>query len=236
MAGVTVQKLTRAYPLLYHMAAEGSWPSSAKHGLLSTSSLLDRFQIGDGKRRALEEMHRPDSVSIEHPKHGVAVVREQKPMSDAGLQRALGSALTPAEWYRLLNPRVFFWVTQERLGRMMRARAYRDLRKTIIVLDTAAVLSAHASDVLLSPMNSGATTPFAHRRGPETFLPLSTYPFDERSLERKETIVEFTVGGGVKNVLSLARRVEEVGGGRPSRVPVGRGLSKFDVLQDGGES
>lgn len=236
MAGVTAQKLAHDYPFLYHMAAEGSWPSIAKHGLLSTSSLLDLFQIGGGKRRALEEMHRPDSITIQHPRHGVAVVRDQKPMSDAGLQRALGSALTPAEWYRLLNARVFFWVTQERLGRMMRARAYRDLRKTVIVLDTAGVLSSHASNILLSPMNSGATKPFAHRRGRETFLPLSVYPFDERSLERKEAIVEFTVGGGVLNVLPLARRVEEVGGGRSSRVLVGRGASQFDVLQDEGES
>ena len=236
MAGITAQKLAHAYPLLYHMAAEGSWQSIAKHGLLSTSSLLDLFQIDGGERRALEEMHRPDSVTIQHPRHGAAVVRDQKPMSDAGLRRALGSALAPAEWYQLLNARVFFWVTQERLGRMMRARAYRDLRKTVIVLDTAGVLSTHAANVLLSPMNSGATKPFAHMRGRETFLPLSAYPFEERALARKEAIVEFTVRGGVLDVLPLARRVEEVGGGRSSRVLVGRGASQFDVLQDRDES
>jgi hypothetical protein len=232
MPGVTARRLVQVYPCLYHMAAEGSWPTISSHGLLSTSSLLDLFQISGLERQVLEDEHRPESVPIRHMLHGSAIVRDQKPMSDAGLRRALETGLAPVDWYRLLNGRVFFWVTKARLSRMMRARAYRDLRKTVLILNTEAVLDAHASKVLLSPMNSGATKPFPHARGRDTFLPLAAYPFEERLRARKEAIVEFTVGGGVMNVTGLVQRVEEVGGSRASRVLVGTGPSQLDVLHN----
>ena len=43
--------LASMYPRLYHMAEEGSWPSIRRHGLLSTSALLDRCLVS-GRRRA----------------------------------------------------------------------------------------------------------------------------------------------------------------------------------------
>ena len=227
MPGVTVLELANAYPRLYHMAGAGSWPSIQTHGLLSTTSLLDLFGVIGERRISLEERHRPTSVVIRHKNHGSAVVRDQKPMSDEGLVRALGGKLTPRDWYVLLNRRVFFWVTPARLRTLMDARAYKDLRKTILVLDTRLVLLAHAPAVLLCPMNSGATKPMPHPRGSSTFLPLSSYPFEDRRSAGKEAVVELTVEGGVQNVSRLALRVEEVGGGSPPRVLVGSGPSEF---------
>ena len=46
-------------------------------------------------------------------------------MSDAGLYKCLCDGLTPREWYRMLNSKVFFWVTRERLEKMLNARAYK---------------------------------------------------------------------------------------------------------------
>ena len=38
-----VADLCNEYPLAYHMAALGSWPSIQRRGLLSTTALLARF-------------------------------------------------------------------------------------------------------------------------------------------------------------------------------------------------
>ena len=53
-------------PCLYHMAALGSWDSIRKHGLLSTSALLDLFEVSDNDRVVIEEGHRAESITIEH--------------------------------------------------------------------------------------------------------------------------------------------------------------------------
>jgi hypothetical protein len=63
---------------------------------------------------------------IHHPRYGTAVIRDQKPMSDGGLVRALQDGLKPRDWYRILNKKVFFWLTRERLETLVNAREYRE--------------------------------------------------------------------------------------------------------------
>ncbi len=209
--GVTPEELARQYPHLYHMAAQGSWTSILRHGLLSTSALLDLFAIRGQERDRLERQHRPESVRISHPIHGTAEIRDQKPMDDIGLKRALGDSLTPDEWYRILNRNVFFWPTIERLETMRNARAYRGKPHTIIVIDTLRLLRAHLSKVLLSPINSGATKPFPHPRGRDTFLPLGDYPYQERKRARGEAnaIAEVAVIRAVPDIKEFVISVEE---------------------------
>src|SRR5690606_12093074 len=128
------------YPVLYHMAAKGSWPSIRVHGLLSTTALLDLHGIKGAQRAAVEECHRPNTITISSEAYGVAEIRDQKPMSDAGLVRALQDGLTPKEWYRILNSKVFFWVSRVRLERLLCARAYRDLEHDVLFVSTKTVL------------------------------------------------------------------------------------------------
>lgn len=209
---VTPEEIVERYPVLYHMAAPGSWPSIEQHGLLSTSSLLDLFCVCGEQRLQIEERHRPEGVTIEHPAHGVAVVRDQKPMDDLGLERALeGTDLTPRDWYLILNEKVFFWVRRERLDRMMGARAYKAHPKTVLCLCTEELLMRHAGKVMLAPMNTGCTKPWPHERGPSTFLPLDEYPFAESRRKRGvNAIVELAVVGAVPDVRDLVIRVEAV--------------------------
>lgn len=213
--GVSAEQVAAKYPKLFHMAEVGSWPSIRRHGLLSTSALLDLFEIKDPLRTQLEGAHRPDSVSITHRKHGSAVIRDQKPMDDRGLAAALGDGITPNEWYRILNAKVFFWLTEKRLNTLLGARAYRKMRHTVLTIDTSALLAAHHQRVLLCPMNSGATKPMPHPRGRNTFLPLAQYPFEERRRKNsRDAIVELAVAGGVTDVERFVVRVEEVGAGQ----------------------
>jgi hypothetical protein len=96
-------------------------------------------------------------------------------MSDGGLVRALQDGLKPRDWYRILNKKVFFWLTRERLETLINAREYREQRKSVLVIDTRKLLERQSEQVLLSPMNSGYTKPYPHPRGLTIFRQLSVY-------------------------------------------------------------
>jgi hypothetical protein len=201
-------ELIRDCPTLYHMAERGSWPSIRLHGLLSTSALLDHWEVIGHKREAIEAVRRPETVLIQHAILGRAVVRDQKPMDDAGLRRCLQDGLTPGDWYRLLNDRVFFWLTRARLNRLLTARPYREREHDVLELDAAALVNAYRLKITLSPINSGATKPFPRARGRDTFLPISEYPYADWRRRRAagERVVELSVIGGVPDVERFVRR------------------------------
>src|SRR5882724_8227425 len=142
--------------------------SIRKHGLLSTSALLDLYGLKGEQRRAIESSRRRESVMIQHEIYGPTVIRDQKPMSDRALGKCL-QRMTPAEWYEVLNGKVFFWVTSQRVSGLLRARAYRGREHTVLSVDTAKFLARHSREVTLSPINSGSTLYKAQPRGRETF-------------------------------------------------------------------
>jgi len=126
--GITAEEFARHYPRVYHMAEAGTWQSIERLGLMSTSALLDRFGVNGKRRFDLEACHRPESEPIQHEKFGIAVIRDQKPMSDRGLLKCLLDGLTPSQWYKNLNGKVFFWVSEERLNRLLAARVGQESR------------------------------------------------------------------------------------------------------------
>ena len=129
---MTVEDFCAAYPRLYHMAEASMWPSIQRHGLLSTSALLDLYGATGPARVAIERQRRPDFMAVEHATLGRVLIRDQKPMTDATLAPVLID-MTPAEWYALLNERVFFWVSEERLKGLLGAYRHRD--NLVLVLD-----------------------------------------------------------------------------------------------------
>lgn len=207
-----LEDLVTNYPLLYHMAAKGSWPSIRRHGLLSTSSLLDLFEVGGEERATLEERHRPTSVTVGHPRYGKAEIRDQKPMSDAGLRRALAPGLSPRDWYRMLNSKVFFWTSVQRLHRLLCAQAYRDDEHDVLIIDTAQVMKAHIHRVRLAPINTGVTRPFAWPRGRSTFSSVEAYDWEAWKRKRgvKEAVIEVAFEDGVPDVERFARLVKRM--------------------------
>ena len=210
-------ELATRFPCLYHMAHQDSWPSIKRHGLLSTSALLDLFEMEGEDRRAIESRHRPSSISITHPVHGTAVVRDQKPMSDDALRKCLKDDLTPYEWYQILNKKVFFWPAKHRLESMLGAAAYSEQRHLVLTIDTQKLLTAHSDRTVLSPINSGSTLFRPSPRGLDTFLPLDDYPFLERKKKRgiKDAVAELAVRYRVPDISKFVVRVEKRGAGRP---------------------
>jgi len=214
---VTPEELAARYPRLFHMADRNSWPSIGAHGLLSTSALLDLFEVDGDDRVQLEQRHRPESVRIEHPVHGSAVIRDQKPMRDADLDRALQDGLTPQEWYSILNAHVFFWPTQERLERMLGARAYRDREHLVMTVETSELLRTLGGHVRLSHLNSGATRPFAWPRGRDCFRPLADYGYHERLGRGLDAVAEVAIVRSVPDVHRFVLLVEVAKAGFPRR-------------------
>lgn len=207
---LTPDYIADRWPRLFHMAESGSWPAIQRHGLLSTSALLDLFEIEGDLRDRLESARRPRSVQIEHPIHGTAWIRDNRPINETVLRRTL-MGMTEPEFYRLLNGRVFLWLTESRLARLRAAPPYRDRRHDILVVSTEGLLAAYADRVELSPMNSGAVHPAAnYPRGLGTFSRIADYPWAQRSgITPGEPIVEVTVPYAIPDIADLVVDVRE---------------------------
>ena len=124
-------------------------------------------------------------------------------MTDESLTRALIDMI-PAEWYALLNERVFFWVGEERLGKLLNAYRHRD--NLVLVLDTAKVMARYAARTTLSPINSGFSARYPQPRGRDTFRPIAEYPFDGMGEKTRRS------GQGRGGMRGQRRRGERHGG------------------------
>lgn len=206
--------LIKHFPRLWHMAEDGSFESIRKHGLLSTSSLLDLYDITGQERVALESERRPESVTVAKAGFPNAIVRDQKPMTESALKKCLAKDVTPTQWFEILNGRAFFWLSRDRLRGLLGARAYRGRPQTVLTVDTASLLKAHKERIELSPLNSGATIYKPQPRGRDTFLPIADYPFEEWRKKRRsgEPVVELVIRDGVPDIanhLVAAHRVHK---------------------------
>ena len=172
-----LEELIAHCPYLYHMAERGSWPSIREKGLLSTTALLDLYSVGGAARRKIERSHRAECVELTRDGLPRAVIRDQIPMRDSDLRRCLPDHLNPSDWYHILNQKVFFWLTENRLHKLTGARAYRHQEHDIIVVDTRSLIEAHWSTIRLCPINSGCTRPFARWRDESIFSRIEEYPY-----------------------------------------------------------
>ena len=208
--------LVEIYPRLWHMAEDGSWDSIREQGLLSTSALLDLYRIEGERRFKIESSNRPESVSIHRVALPDVTIRDQKPLSDEALSKCLLDGITPAQWYEKLNKRTFFWLSRERLHRLLGARAYRNQPQTVLTLDTHSLVAAHRQRIELSPINSGSTLFTPQRRGHDTFLPIEDYPFEHWRKRRPliDAVVELVILYGVpdieKHVIGVHRVVNKI--------------------------
>ena len=196
------------------MAADGSWPSIERHGLLSSSALVDVWEVEPAHRSSLLTERREESQVLEHPDHGSAVIRDQKPMHEPSLVEALVE-MKPADWYLELNSRVFFFLQRRRLLDLLGARSYRSQSHTVITLDTAKLVKRYKYAIELCTINSGfAQRHSKARRGAGTFQSIRDFRHPERAEPRVSghDIAELTVRDGVTDLDGLVIRVERMHG------------------------
>jgi hypothetical protein len=185
------------------MAHVDAWEQIKRHGLLSTSSLLNLWEVRGDERSAIESEVRKTSVVLVHPGHGKVEIRDQKPLCEKKLRKALIDC-TAQEWCQLLNRKVFFWPTPERLVRHMSARENREKKHLVLTVDSYHLVVAYENAITLCPMNSGNTVPFAQKRGKNSLMKMSDYPFKERLVRGPYyTVVELAVEAGIPNILEF---------------------------------
>jgi hypothetical protein len=212
---VTAEDLAALHPRLFHVTQAGCVDGILAHGLLSTSLLLDLFEVDGPARAALEAERRPARVRLEHPRHGQAVLGDNTPLSGKALSACLDDDLSPADWLRMLNARAFFWPDEDGASTLISARLNRGRALAVLVIDTLAIVRAHAPRVELCPINSGSTIRKAARRGRVTFTPMHLYPYRVWRRQRGglDRIREVVVRDGVMPIAPHVIEVRQVVGG-----------------------
>jgi hypothetical protein len=197
------------YPRLYHMAEAGTWGSIQQHGLLSTSAILDFHSIVGDARLPYESNHRPEMMTVESKAHTPIIIRDQKPMAENRLRLALGEKITPNDWYRFLNNKVFFWATEERLHKLLNAKFYKEMVHDVLTIDTSSFMNEYEDQVNICHMNSGNTWPMPHPRDFGVFKSINDYPTKTTGGPVRE-VAEVTIQYSVPNVTSHVIEVNKM--------------------------
>ncbi len=200
-------------PFVYHLAEAENWPSIQRDGLFSTHALLERAGIDGSIRSAVEREHRPRRTTLSTG----LVIRDQKPMPPAALQRCL-VGLTATQWYELLNSKIFFWFDIERLNRQR--RACDSLPQVVLKIATDRLLERYANQTALSPINTGNARRKPALRGTATFVPYSVWldtswlseaqALGTRPRPRRHPPVELTVTDSMPDVMDFVVSVRKV--------------------------
>jgi hypothetical protein len=208
---MNLEKLIELYPRVYHLAERGTWSSIQQRGLMSTTAVLDHLKVVDGERFQFESEHREQKMDVRagHPSN--IVLRDQKPMPESRLLQALKDGITPRQWYELINDKVFFWVEEERLHRLLGARDYRKLDHDVLTLDSEKFIPAYADKIWLCHMNSGNTWPIPHRRDRDIFRRISNYPVRPSGTPLKN-VVELVVDYAVPDIADYVVEVRRMRG------------------------
>ncbi len=153
---------------IYHLAEASNWPLIQRDGLFCARRLVGASGLASASRDWLLREQR--LVNTELP-NGVRI-RDQRPMPPTALARCL-CGMSPADWYAMVNDRVFFWLDPDRLNRQRAACGPRP--QIVIAVDTVNLVAVHHERIALTPINTGNARRKPARRGAATFVPLAQW-------------------------------------------------------------
>ncbi len=115
------------------------------------------------------------------------------------LETCLSPDLQPRDWYKLINGKIFFWATKERLRWFLGAQEYKNSPHIVIKVDTSVLLNHYANHIRLTNLNTGSTIsrkPYHPRkRGLESFQRIENFsPFSK--------VVELAIDYGIPDIMS----------------------------------
>ncbi len=207
---------------VFHLAEAANFPSIQQYGLLSASALLDLAGIHGQERIALEQRQRMGHLQLPNGTY----LRDQKPMPAHTLAPCL-IGMEPAEWYGLINSKIFFWLDPDRLNRQRQACGLRP--QVVMIVDTTRLLARHAERTFLSPINTGNARRKPAMRGRGTFVPYACWlesgwhseaaGMGGRTRCRSHHPAELTIDGAVPDIMDLVVRVCRLGPGESFSAP-----------------
>ena len=189
---------------VYHLAEEANWRSIQRIGLLSAADLMAHVGLSGVDRERLERSQRMSHTVLAD---GVEI-RDQLRMPATALRACL-IGMEPADWYALMNSRVFFSLDTIRLNRLRGGCEPRP--QVVLILDTAGLMAGYAGRASVTPINSGHVLRRAARRGAGTFVPYGAWVesgwaseaarLGIRERSRSHRPVELAIAGAIPDVM-----------------------------------
>jgi hypothetical protein len=189
---------------VYHLAEEANWPSINQIGLLPAAELIARAGLDAAERERLGRSQRVNHTVLPN---GVEI-RDQLVMPPNALRACL-VGMDPADWYALMNARVFFSLDPARLNRLRGACEPRP--QVVLTLDAAGLLAGYGGRASVSPINSGHALRRAARRGAGTFVPYAAWvesgwageaaALGTKERSRSHQPVELAIVGAIPDVM-----------------------------------
>lgn len=203
---------------IYHLAETANWPSIQQHGLHSAHELIRVSGLDADAQLHLERTQRLTHTELP----SAAWIRDQRPMPPGALASCLVGGLSPADWYALVNARVFFWVDPDRLNRQRAACGSRP--QVVLCVSTAKLIDAHRDHIAVTPINTGNARRKPARRGAATFVPYADWVrsgWESESSQlgiplrkRSHKPVEVTVLGSIPNAMEFVKTVSMLSRGQ----------------------
>lgn len=187
-----IDALIQKRPFLYHLTSRDNLQNirNAKM-LLSTNTIVNMSELSDDDKNTFKRTKRKGHkvLSVNGQDYSI---RDQDPINMNLLPRCLNN-ISADEYIMLLNNRVFFWPTINRLKRHFDRYVHEE--PVILKIRTEDILGLN-NDVLLSRLNSGATRCHPSYggspppRGSETFIPVNNWNLGVSSVAEVTVIDE----------------------------------------------
>ena len=180
----------RHFPRLYHLTFASNLPGIRANGLLSTEALAGRFTPEDKvaalnrRRRCIQQIE------------GVTL-RDQHAAVEAKMKSCLVGVTIP-EWFTLLNGKIFFFVSKQKVDVL--ANAYASYSNVLLEIDTAELLATHTEHASLCRINSGSFLYNPRPRGRASFIPLAAYTYKNK----RDTPAELTMDRPIPEILQMS--------------------------------
>ena len=208
---------------VYHLADAENWPSIRARRAAERHAAAQAVGAEHGGQARIEREQRRASLTLPSG----AVLRDQLPMPPSALARCLVD-MTPAEWYALINSKVFFWFDAERLNRQRRASGISP-KAVVMTIDAERLLATHGARAEVSAINTGNARRKPAIRGRQSFVPYATW-LESRWVSEGAALglrprpashrpVELTIGDGLPDVMDFVVSLSHLEPGRAFRAP-----------------
>jgi hypothetical protein len=157
-----IEEFIEKREFLYHLTDRENLERVKTHKeLLSTESIVNLSSMEDDEKEEFLSQRRKSHATINVGDTSYRI-RDQRPISLLNLVKCLTTGFTVKDFFRMLNNRVFFWPTLQRLE--SHYNRYKDERPIIIRVSTRELLDLnhHAE---FCRLNSGATRSNSHLNG-----------------------------------------------------------------------